>query len=117
MYDTPRIAKRFVPEKSVTVAFVDKEFPVAYGVVKNISETGACIITDSILSERRPFKVRMSFFLDEMLEAEARLVWSNVVDHDLHETHYGVQFTDASGSMKERLTEILGSPAFGSPPN
>jgi hypothetical protein len=111
-----RRQSRFQPTESVTVAFMEDETPLAFGVVKNISEGGACIITDFPLLEDSWLNVRMSFFRDGLLKAGARSVWSKQItekETGTTETHCGIQFTVLDGPDQEKLREILISPAFG----
>ncbi len=111
-YDRPRLARRYVPEGAITVAFLARDYPIAYGVVTNISEGGACIISDTSLFKNRPLKIRMSFFRQGFIDAEVRMVWSKVVDA---ETHYGVQFSGICASEQQQFRQILYLPTFGTP--
>ena len=43
-----RRSGRAVPNTSVTVALLDENVPVAYGIVRDLSEIGACIMTDAL---------------------------------------------------------------------
>ena len=111
-----RKQSRFQPTESVTVAFMEDDTPLAFGVVKNISEGGACIITDLPLLEDSWLNVRMSFFRYGLLKAGARSVWSKqiaVKDTGVTETHCGIQFTALDAADQRKLREILDSPVFG----
>ena len=67
---------RAVPSTSVTVALLEENVPVAYGIVRDLSEVGACIMTDIVLKPGSSYQFRMSFFGGEVLEATARVVWN-----------------------------------------
>lgn len=111
-----RSAKRFLPNHSVTVALLDNEIPVAYGVVKNISEAGACIITDSPLAQERSLRFKMSFYRSGIVAAGGRVVWSQAVKEPgvtSSSTVHGVEFNPLSGAERDRLKGILESPDFG----
>ncbi len=71
-----RRAGRFLPSSSVTVALLEENLPVAYGVVKDLSEAGACIMTNAVLRPGRNYQFRMSFFGGAVLEADAKIVWN-----------------------------------------
>src|SRR3970040_3017824 len=72
-----RSSRPWTPRKPVTVAFQDGETSLAYGVVTNISETGACVVTDSEVGQGRIVLLRMSFYRHaDLFETEARVVWS-----------------------------------------
>ena len=57
-----RQAGRAVPTTSVTVALLEDNVPVAYGIVRNLSEIGACIMTNTVLRPGSSYQFRMSFF-------------------------------------------------------
>lgn len=108
---------RFVPSTSVTVALLEENLPIAYGVVRDISEAGACIMTNTSLSPGRSYQFRMSFFGGEILEAIARVVWRE--NHRPNGSEpigvpHGIEFTDINYSNLEDLRRILQSREFGS---
>ena len=107
---------RFVPATSVTVALLEENLPIAYGVVRDISEAGACIMTNTNLNPGRSYQFRMSFFGGEILEAVARVVWREVDRPNGSEPiglPHGIEFTDITESTLENLRRILGGGAFG----
>ena len=114
---TNRRSGRFVPGKSVTAALLHHNVPVAYGVVIDLSEEGACIMTDAILHRDRNYLFRMSFFEGEVLETEARIVWARrktPVDPKTPVTiPHGLEFTDMAEGSLSNLKRILGSSDFG----
>ncbi len=114
---TTRRSGRFVPGKSVTAALLHHNVPVAYGVVIDLSEEGACIMTDAILHKDRNYLFRMSFFEGELLETEARIVWAKrktPVDPKMPVTiPHGLEFTDMAEASLRNLKSILGSKDFG----
>ena len=106
-----RRSARLVPTQSVTVAVLDHGFPFAYGVVTNISESGACVQTGKV-STRRGIHMMLSFSNGEMLEASGRAVWSKPLKADGSQALYGIEFTGLSEGKRETLRSILDSPAF-----
>ncbi len=50
-YSLVRAARRFVPKGLVTVSVGEGGFPLAFGEVRDISETGACMVTASCFGE------------------------------------------------------------------
>ena len=48
-YDATRAARRYVPLETVNAFVLSKNFIVAHGIVSNISETGACLITNTLI--------------------------------------------------------------------
>jgi hypothetical protein len=108
-----RRSKRLLPKNAVTVALLDDDYPVGYGVVKDISETGACIITDSALSRDRGLLFKMSFYREGMLAAAGRVVWSEAVKGQAEGARHGIEFTSLSESERRLLRRILDSSTFG----
>jgi hypothetical protein len=99
------------------VALVEENLPIAYGVVRDISEAGACIMTNTSLSPGRSYQFRMSFFGAEILEAVARVVWREnhrPNGNDPVGVPHGIEFTDINHSNLETLRRILQSKEFGS---
>lgn len=107
-----RRSRRFFPRSSVTVALLDKDRTIAYGVVKDISEAGACVITDKPLAKNRDVILRMSFYQTGMLAAGGRVVWAEVTEA-LGGARHGVEFTDVATAERKKLRKILDSTAFG----
>jgi hypothetical protein len=107
---------RLLPSTSVTVALLEENLPIAYGVVRDISEAGACIMTNTSLNPGRTYQFRMSFFGGEILEAEARVVWREVHRTGGNEpigVPHGIEFTDITDSNRGNLKRILDSKEFG----
>ncbi len=111
------IQPRLTPRKPVTVAVQDGETSLAYGVVTNISETGACVMTDTTVGKGRIVMLRMSFYRPaDLLETPARIVWSGP---ELDSPHgvpsaalQGVQFTHLGDREVSRLRDLLDSSHF-----
>ena len=108
---------RFVPATSVTVALLEENLPLAYGVVRDLSDSGACIITNTSLTPGKSYQFRMSFFGGEVLEAVARVVWRERHRPDGSEpvgVPHGIEFTDINEVNLENLRRILRTRDFGS---
>ncbi len=110
-----RSSRRLTPRKPVTVAVEDGEASRAYGVVTNISETGACVVTDSTVGRGRIVLLRMSFYRHpDLFETQARVVWSGEErgPNATHAALQGVQFTELSDRELMKLRGLLDSPDF-----
>jgi PilZ domain len=117
-----RRAGRFIPSSSVTVALLEENLPIAYGVVRDLSEAGACIMTDTNLSPGRAYQFRMSFFGGKILEAVAQVAWRES-DRDREGEGegereptgipHGIEFIDIQRSHLDNLRAILQSTSFG----
>ncbi len=72
-----RADARFVPNRSVTVAFEGRDNTRAYGVVANISEGGACVWSDAHLKAGERVRLAVSFARSSRpVPAEAQVVWT-----------------------------------------
>ncbi len=113
---TARRSKRLLPNNSVTVALLDDDFPVGYGVIQDISEAGACIVTDRPLEKDRDLLFKMSFYREGMLAAGGRVVWSTSSREHLGNvpaSRHGVMFTELSTAERRLLQKILDASSFG----
>ena len=106
-----RKSARLVPVLPVTVAVLDHGLPFAYGVVANISESGACVQTGDVCS-RRSIQLMLSFSDGEMLEANGRVVWSKPVTADGSQALCGIEFTGLPEGIRETLRTKLDSTLF-----
>ena len=109
---TPRTVRRLVPRQSATVAVYRGEQQVGYGILTNVSEAGACIVTDSLMAPGTDLRLKLSFYQEARLfETIARVVWSlegaasdrGFVGLRLH----GVRFTVTSTVERSRLSALL----------
>lgn len=111
-----RRSGRLVPSSSVTVALLEENLPIAYGVVRDISDAGACIMTNTNLNPGKAYQFRMSFFGGEILEAMARVVWREMHRPNGSEpvgVPHGIEFIDINDSNLKTLRRILQSGEFG----
>lgn len=84
--------------------------------MRDLSEIGACIMTDTVLKPGSSFQFRMSFFGGEVLEATARIVWnesSGSREAPASEIPHGLEFTDIGDTQLDNLRRILDTGAFG----
>ena len=109
LYSCKRKTVRFATTQPLTVAIMKQHQPFGYGVITNISEGGACLMTDAE-SLSGSFLVRMSFYNAEVVETQARAVWTarcEQIDGGL--ACHGVEFLGISERDAERLETILHS--------
>ena len=111
-FDVPRTIRRMEPKHAATAAVFRDSQQLAYGVVTNVSVTGACIVTDSRLDPGSDVDLELSFYQQPNLYAiGARVVWNRrggarekgFEGLQLH----GVQFTLSSALQKSRLHALL----------
>ena len=111
-----RRAGRAVPTTSVTVALLEDNLPVAYGIVRNLSEIGACIVTNTVFRPGSTYQFRMSFFGGEILEAVATIVWTESHHPAVAtaiEVPHGLEFDKINDAHLQILKSILDSGQFG----
>jgi len=115
-YSLVRSARRFVPKGVVTVSVAEGGFPLAFGQVRDISETGACMITDFVLGRGRPLNLQLNFSDWLRMETDAQIVWSGegkdweggVIGAVLQ----GVEFTNLPEALRQQLRDLLVSGEF-----
>lgn len=116
-FEVPRTIRRMAPKHAATAAVFRDSQQLAYGVVTNVSVTGACIVTDSRLAPGSDVDLKLSFFKQaDLYEIGARVVWTRrggarekgFEGLQLH----GVHFTLTSAMQKSRLHELLDSEDF-----
>jgi hypothetical protein len=112
MTDTDkRRAVRIVPRRAITVAIDDHGVPRAYGVVANISETGACLLTNGAFRVGERLTIQLSFAREPVpLETEGDVVWSGSTQ-DRGVLRYGLQWAEASSPVREHLKTLISGSA------
>jgi hypothetical protein len=85
--------------------------PLGYGVIANISETGACVWTNQELDPGMRLSLRVSFaHPPEVHEITGDVVWSddNAGGGFFHSgvRRYGIEWRDASASCVHRVREL-----------
>jgi hypothetical protein len=110
VYSPPRRRARIVPPSPMTVAIEDEtRLHVGYGVIANVSESGACIWTDSRLGEYGELLMRVSFGrLAEVHEITGIVVWESIENggRGIGLRRFGVEWRDASPACIARLREL-----------
>ena len=85
-------AARVVPRKPITVAIENTRQSRSYGVVANISDGGACLLTDARFILGESLRLELSFFREpECVPAAGRVVWSTG-NADTGAVRYGLQW-------------------------
>jgi Tfp pilus assembly protein PilZ len=96
---------RVVPHKAITVAIEGPRRARCYGVVANISEGGACLLTDASLPLGESVVLELSFFREpKVVPATGRVVWRSG-SQDSGAVRYGLKWAPASGD--DRLRELI----------
>ena len=105
-----RRAPRVVPPEPVTVTMENGKGPVAYGIVSNISETGACVRTDVAFAPGEELLVRLNFAREaQPVSATGRVVWQSGPPAEGNGAmRHGVQWT-YDGPHRVRLRLLIKS--------
>lgn len=116
-FSVPRDSRRFAPRNSATVALSHSKTRLSYGVVLNISDTGACVVTQAPLPPLGTVQLQISFYQHpDILETRGRVVWSRRGDHLGPQLAgallNGIQFEELGGDQRRRLNKLLASPQF-----
>jgi hypothetical protein len=106
---------RFVPTRSVLVAMSDGNSQIARGVVSNISESGARLVTNTVVDKGRAINLKLRFQKDELLETPARIVWCRESIEPATEivgALQGVEFTELEPEKRQMMRKVLVGPDF-----
>ena len=108
-----RGAVRIVPRNPITVALQEASTPFAYGVVANISESGACIWTNARLETGRNVALRLSFPRgSQPIDAEGLVVWVRPNAEGAAEgARYGLQWSAQAAGRRELLVRMISASA------
>lgn len=94
----------------MTVAIEDESgLPICYGVIANVSESGACVWTDGIIATSSRLQLRVSFaHLSEVHEIAGVVVWEGAENgaRGAGMRRFGVAWVDASAKCVARLREL-----------
>jgi hypothetical protein len=108
--ETPRRQPRVVPAFPLSLAIRDSRgLCVGYGVVANVSQGGACVWTDGLLTGGGRLSFTLSFsHSDEVHEIEGTVVWEGhgEVMGDMPAHRVGVAWEGAGPACKERLRSL-----------
>ena len=106
-----RATRRYIPLETVNALVLSEQFYLAHGVVSNISETGACLITNTVIEPGQKLQVRFITGKGvELFQTRARVVWSaeGMDPHmEIVGVMSGVQFLDDSRLLQDKIVEIL----------
>ena len=108
-----RLTARIVPTRPITVAILEEDGKlVAYGILANVSEGGACLWTDGFLRVGMHLRLQISCAEpSEIQEANALVVWGQVCRTHTRETRkYGLEWQGTPLVARERLNRLAGRP-------
>ena len=105
-----RGAVRVTPRSAVTVAIENQGYPMAYGVVANISENGACLWTNGAFAVGESLVVRLSFpRLSQPLQAAGSVVWEDRQRDEKGAMRLGLRWSHTTGPAHLHLKQLIDS--------
>lgn len=117
VYTPERKWPRLVPANSIMVSiYVGIE--QAYGLIANISEAGACVVSGIAFKPGSKVLLRIGFQPeDEPFTTEAKVIWSRGDSESKHNPtfYHGVEFDLASEEQRSGLKSVLTRPDFQNP--
>jgi Tfp pilus assembly protein PilZ len=83
---------------------------MAYGVVANISEVGACVWTNGAFPVGESIVLRLSFPREpQPLQAAGRVVWEDARRDDSGALRLGLAWSHTTGPAHGRLRQLIAS--------
>jgi len=116
-FDIPRTIGRMAPKHVARAAVFRDSQQLAFGVLTNLSATGACIVIDSPLGPGSNVDLKLSFYRQPCLyELAASVVWNRrggpgENGYEGLQLH-GVRFMLSSALQKSRLHALLAGENF-----
>ena len=104
-----RLTPRIVPPNPITIAVEHVGTPVAYGVVADISGTGACVLADVALTVGQSLSFRISFAgSPDVHEIVGVVVWTEPAASPGEASRSGVEWLGTTRACRERFRELAG---------
>ena len=103
-----RSSVRVNPRTPVRVEIGRPGQPTALGVVANISDQGACVVTDSSFPIGESLVLQLVFAPDvQPFQAAGRVVWMRNGGDMPGSQRYGLQWAHRTGPQHTRLRELI----------
>jgi hypothetical protein len=117
LFSVARVSRRFAPRNSATVALSHSKTRLSYGVVLNLSETGACVVTEAPLPPLGRVHLQISFYQQsEIFEARGRVVWSRRGEQLGPQLGgallNGIHFEEVTAEQRRVLEDLFASTQF-----
>jgi Tfp pilus assembly protein PilZ len=105
-----RSAIRVKPRSAVTAAIENQGYPMAYAVVANISEMGACLWTNGAFAVGESLVIRLSFPNEgQPIQAAGRVVWEDPQRDERGALRLGLRWSHTLGPAHTRLKQLIDS--------
>ncbi len=104
------------PRRTATAAIYQAGSPLAFGVLTNVSETGACVVSNNAVDAGQRVAIKLSFYRQpDLFESEANVVWVREgIDKEVGRSlvFLGVRFVDLTDFQRRKLSRLLDSEDF-----
>ncbi len=110
-----RAGPRYYPTQSILATVLEGDFPIARGIVSDISVCGARLITNVTMSRGLYVKLNLWSRNEQFLEADALVLWSSETIEPALEVagiSQGVFFTHRLTDLRKRMEKLLVPPTF-----
>jgi len=116
--DESRTRPRFVPKNHLSMFLAGSAAPLVHGDIKDLSELGACVRTDTALDSGGVVTINVRNGYSFLFRAEARIVWR---DHarrprESFDCTHGILFTELSPFTRKLIRRLGGAEAQASLP-
>jgi Tfp pilus assembly protein PilZ len=102
-----RGAVRVVPKRAITIVIEHQGLPLAYGVVANISDNGACVWTNGRFEVGERLELRLSFPRQpQTFETTCHIVWGAPEPEEADALRYGLEW-EAPAQEIARLKSLI----------
>ena len=107
-----RVAPRFFPAHYLSATIWDQGVRVAQGVVTDLSESGASLVTDRMIPCSPSVHLKLAQQEAHFIETRARIVWDvQEMDMDLVQAvlgaRLGICFLDVSAFQRRKIKQLL----------
>ena len=103
-----RSSVRVNPRTPVRVEIGTPGQPTTLGVVSNISDHGACVVTDGRFPIGQSLVLQLVFSPDtQPFQAAGRVVWMRPAAEAAGAQRYGLQWAHRTGPQHARLRELI----------
>ena len=114
-----RTSRRFVPKDHLSMFLAGSAAPLVHGDIKDLSELGACVPTDSALDSGGDVTINVRNGYSLLFWAEARIVWHSDRrrPHESFDCTHGILFTELSPFTRKLIHRLGGSESLPGPPS
>ena len=108
--DESRTRPRFVPKDHLSMFLAGSGSPLVHGDIKDLSELGACVRTDTALDSGRVVTINVRNGFSFLFRAEVRIVWRDDArrPRESFDCTHGILFTELSPFTRKLIRRLGG---------